>query len=85
MKTNNGAVCETFWLSGIFEVSDIFGQNNFNLRTKFRCFGHFRTNSRTKFKIYILCIKRVVASFVVGAFYKYVMETVFKVPFSDIF
>ena len=85
MKTNNGAVCETFWLNGIFEVSDIFGQNDSNLRTKFGGFGHFRTNSRTKFKIYILCIKRIGALFVAGAFYKYAMETVFKVPFSDIF
>ena len=85
MKTNNGAVCETFWLMGIFEVSDIFGQNDSNLRTKFRGFGHFRTNSRTKFKIYILCIKRVTSGFVAVAFYKYVMETVFKRPFSDIF
>ena len=85
MKTNNRAVCEIFWLSGIFEVSDIFGQNDSNLRTKFRCFGHFRTNSRTKFKIYILCIKRIGTLFVAGAFYKYAMETVFKVPFSDIF
>ena len=85
MKTNNGAVCKTFWLMGVFMVSDIFGQNDSNFRTKFGGFGHFRTNSRTKFKIYILCIKRVVASFVAGAFYKYVMETVFKTPFSDIF
>ena len=85
MKTNNGAVCKGFWLVRIFKVSDIFGQNDSNLRTKFRCFGHFRTNSRTKFKIYILCIKRVTSGFVAGTFYKYVMETVFKRPFSDIF
>ena len=85
MKTNNGAGCETFWLMDVFMVSDIFGQNNSNLRTKFRCFGHFRTNSRTKFKIYILCINRIGTLFVAGTFYKYVMETVFKTPFSDIF
>jgi len=65
--------------------SDIFGQNFSNLRTKFGGFGHFRTNSRTKFKIYILCIKPIGTGFVRVGFYKYVMENVFKDLFSDIF
>ena len=65
--------------------SDIFGQKFFNLRTKFEGFGQIRTNSRTKFKIYILCIKPIGTGFVRIWFYKYVMENVFKDPFSDIF
>ena len=84
MKTSTYAVCEVCYVGVYLMFLDIFGQNVSNLRTKFEHLGHFRTNSRTKFKIYILCIKPIGTQFVKGVFYKYVMETVFKTPFSDI-
>ena len=63
MKTNNRAVCETFWLMDVLKVSDIFGQNNSNHSDKISL--RFRTFS-DKFSDKIQNIHFVYKTVVVG-------------------